>query len=128
MKTRTTKTKFPSGGSATENSYPKIPRETALAIDPKWRWHYRTLFEIRGRLSQDTEAKLHEAAEPIEPHGAHPGDSATDEFDHDLALTLLAREESALIEVNDAIGRILNGTYGICEASGVPIPARRLRV
>ena len=63
----------------------------------------------------------------LEPHGMHLADTATDEFDHDLALALLAREESAATEVNDAITRIVEGRYGRCEETGRKIPAARLR-
>jgi RNA polymerase-binding transcription factor DksA len=54
-------------------------------------------------------------------------DSATDEFDHDLALSQLSTERDALDEVNEALRRIAAGTYGICEESGQAIPAARLR-
>jgi RNA polymerase-binding transcription factor DksA len=54
-------------------------------------------------------------------------DSATDEFDHDLALTQLSAEQNALYEVNAALQRIVDGTYGICEETAQPIPAARLR-
>jgi RNA polymerase-binding transcription factor DksA len=91
------------------------------ALPPRQHLH------ARPRLLEERAAKLHEAAEPIEPHGTHLADSATDEFDHDLALVLLAREEHALREVQEAIYRILSGTYGICEMTKKPIPARRLR-
>jgi RNA polymerase-binding transcription factor DksA len=70
---------------------------------------------------------LHEAAAPLEPHSLHAGDSASDEVDHDVALALLAAEQNALNDVNDAIARIERGTYGVCEASQAPIPAARLR-
>lgn len=99
----------------------------APAIDPKWTWHYRTLLRLRDRLLQENRAKRHEAVGAVEPHSMHPADSATDEFDHDLALTLLAREESASTEVNDAITRIIEGRYGVCEETGRRIPAARLR-
>lgn len=109
----------------------RAPRTTGGArspwIDPKWAWHYRQLLTLRDRLARDTETKLHEAAEPLEPHSLHAGDSATDEFDHDVALALLAAEQNALNEVNDALLRIERGKYGICEETGVKIPAARLR-
>lgn len=115
------------------NHRPILPSSPTAAgarfasINPKWSWHYRTLLALRDRLGRDTTVKLHEAAEPLEPHSLHAGDSATDEFDHDLALTLLSAEQHALNDVNDAIVRIEQGTYGICEASKAPIPAARLR-
>jgi RNA polymerase-binding transcription factor DksA len=97
------------------------------AFDPKWAWHHRTLLALQERLQRERSAKLREATDPIESHGVHPADSATDEFDHDLGLTILAREENSLREVQDAIARIHGGTYGICEATKHPIPASRLR-
>jgi RNA polymerase-binding transcription factor DksA len=96
-------------------------------IDPKWAWHYRTLLALREKLLRETDEKLRAAAEPIELHGAHPADSGTDEFEHDVALALLAREQNALSDVTHAITRILEGRYGICEATGVKIAAKRLR-
>lgn len=96
-------------------------------VPSKWAWHYRTLLRLRDHLLQDTEVKWHEAGEAIEPHSLHLADSATDEFDHDVALALLAHEEDALTEVNDAITRILEGRYGVCERSREPIPSPRLR-
>jgi RNA polymerase-binding transcription factor DksA len=54
-------------------------------------------------------------------------DSATDEFDHDLALAELSAEQDALSEVDEALKRILNGSYGVCQETGQPIPAARLR-
>jgi RNA polymerase-binding transcription factor DksA len=54
-------------------------------------------------------------------------DSATDEFDRDMALRELSAEQATLFEINAALKRILNGTYGVCEETGQPIPAARLR-
>ena len=54
-------------------------------------------------------------------------DSATDEFDHDLALTRLSVEQDALYEINVALNRILNRSYGVCEETGRVIPSARLK-
>jgi RNA polymerase-binding transcription factor DksA len=100
---------------------------TPPLIDPKWTWHYRRLIALRERLAGETSVRLQDAAEPLEPHSLHAGDSASDEIDHDLALALLGAEQNVLNDVSDAIARIERGTYGICEASQAPIPAARLR-
>jgi RNA polymerase-binding transcription factor DksA len=96
-------------------------------IAPKWGWHYGVLLELRDRLLREQGAHRAEAAEPLEPHSMSPADSATDEFDHDLGLTELSAEQDALYEVDEAIKRILNGTYGVCEETGEPIPPERLK-
>ena len=45
---------------------------------------------------------------------------------HEIAL--LEQQQHELNEVNRALAKIENGTYGLCEASGEPIPLKRLRV
>jgi RNA polymerase-binding transcription factor DksA len=97
-------------------------------VNEKWASHYRVLLALRARLEAERQIRRFEASAPIEPHSTHPADSATDEFDHDLAFTLLAHEEDALREVTEAIERIRQGTYGVCLASGKPISAQRLKV
>ena len=42
--------------------------------------------------------------------------------------TLLEQQENELKETLHALGKIKNGTYGICEESEKPIPEERLRV
>lgn len=109
------------------------PRRNAIdgaggpVVPAKWRWHYRTLVALRDRFLADRSEKLHQSAEGIEPHSLHIADSATDEFDHDMAMALLAFEQGTLSEVEDAIQRIHAGTFGVCEATGKRIPADRLR-
>ena len=96
-------------------------------FDPKWRWQYRVLNALREQLLRGRGEQLRQAAEPLEIHSLHLGDSATDEFDHNMALARLTKEQNALYEVEAAIGRIVAGTYGYCEETGKPIPAARLR-
>jgi len=89
--------------------------DEAVRIDPKWQWHYLNLLEMRNLLSLAQREGFHEAAEPLEPASLGTADSATDEFDHDLSLSKLSRQQAELWEIEQAIRRILNGTYGICE-------------
>ncbi len=102
-------------------------RTPAGSIPRKWRWHSRALQALRDHLVDDLRLKLAAAAEPIEPHSMDPADSATDESDRTLAVSLLSGENDALHEVDSAIRRIRQGTYGFCEKSGKRIPPARLR-
>lgn len=58
--------------------------------------------------------------------GMHQADAGTDAYDRDFALNLLSQGQDALYEIDEALKRIENGTYGICEMSGKPIPRARL--
>ncbi len=58
--------------------------------------------------------------------GMHQADAGSDAYDRDFALSLLSQEQDALYEIEEALKRVDNGTYGICEISGKPIPHPRL--
>ena len=58
--------------------------------------------------------------------GMHQADAGSDAYDRDFALSLLSQEQDALYEIEEALKRIENGTYGVCEMSGKPIPHPRL--
>ncbi len=98
-----------------------------LHVESRWSWHYQQLQSLHERLLENKEVQTAEAVEPLEPHSMDDADSATDEFDHNLALGLLSQDQDALHEVEAAINRIRAGTYGICEETGKPIPEARLR-
>jgi RNA polymerase-binding protein DksA len=93
----------------------------------KWSWHYRTLLSLRERLLREKSGKLEEASSPVESHGMSIADRATDEFDHNLAFSGLTANRNSLYEIDEAVKRIENGTYGTCLETGNPIPAARLR-
>lgn len=96
-------------------------------INPKWAWHYRALLDLRESLLRERGEDRTGAAEPLEAHGMHMADSGSDEFDHDLSLSKLAAKQDKLFEVDEALQRIATGTYGVCQESGKPISAARLK-
>lgn len=102
-------------------------RRSNGSVAAKWRWHHQVLGGLQRRLSREHGALLETTAEPLERHCLDQADSAADEFDHELAVSLLAAERNALGEVTAALERIRAGTYGVCELSGKRIPAARLK-
>ncbi|HYR57803.1 MAG TPA: TraR/DksA C4-type zinc finger protein, partial [Chthoniobacteraceae bacterium] len=58
--------------------------------------------------------------------GMHQADAGSDAYDRDFALSLLSQEQDALYEIEEALKRIEQGTYGNCEMSGKPIAHARL--
>ncbi len=53
-------------------------------------------------------------------------DQGTDTFDREFALNQLSSEQDILFEIDEAIRRIENGTYGICEMTNEQINIERL--
>lgn len=101
---------------------------TTSRVPRQWAWHYRHLMHLREKLlDEQLPGEIAGATELIEPQRTDMADSATDEFDHDMTRCILSHEQDALHEVDAAIRRIFEGGYGICEESGKPIPAARLR-
>jgi len=57
-----------------------------------------------------------------------PADVATDLAEVEFELTLERAQRERLADVEAALGRLVMGTYGICQRCGSPIGAGRLRV
>ena len=56
----------------------------------------------------------------------HMADLGTDNYEQEFALGLLDSERRLLKEIDDALGRIEQRKYGVCEGTGSQIPKARL--
>jgi DnaK suppressor protein len=95
-------------------------------ISSKWRAHFRRLTDLRGHLLRRQNGLAQEAVEQQPAFSTHMADAGTDTFDRDFALGMLSSEQDALYEIDEALNRIRDGTYGKCELTGKPIEAERL--
>jgi RNA polymerase-binding transcription factor DksA len=84
------------------------------------------LLRLREDLSKGIQQLTAEACEETPHYSMHMADAATDSFDRDLVLGLVSFEQEGLYEIDAALKRIEDGTYGICELTGKPIPWERL--
>ena len=57
----------------------------------------------------------------------HPADAGTDNFEQEFSLGLLQSERVLLAEIDEALERIENRTFGICLGTGKPIAKARLK-
>jgi RNA polymerase-binding protein DksA len=102
----------------------------ALSLDLE---HYRRALESeRERLRHAVGAVHHDGSLLDETgdlaigSGDHLADSASETFLRELDGGLEENAEHLLVEIDAALGRIDNGTYGLCVACGRPIGADRL--
>jgi RNA polymerase-binding transcription factor DksA len=108
--------------------------EDPAGIPEKFRRYYKLLIDLRQSLTEGlslhTEETLKRStkddAGDLSSYGQHMADAGTDTFDRDFALSMVASEQEALTEIDAAIKRIKDGTYGACEATGNPIAKERL--
>lgn len=56
----------------------------------------------------------------------HMADLGSDNYEQEFALGLMDSERKIVLEIYEALKRIQNKTYGICEGTGEPIPKMRL--
>jgi len=81
--------------------------------------------ELVGDVSQmETEALQGNSGGTSVPQ--HMAEQGSDTYDQSLALDLAAADRKLIKEIDDAIKRVDNGTFGICELTGKPIKAERL--
>jgi len=103
-------------------------------VPEKFRRYYRLLVDLRNhvlaQLGEHTEETLLKSSKEdsgdLSGYGQHMADAGTDTFDRDFALSLVSSEQEALSEIEAAIKRIHDGTYGICETTQKPIAKERL--
>lgn len=68
-----------------------------------------------------------DASGDLSGYGVHMADVATDNFDRELNLDLASTEQKRLNQIDDALKRIEEGTYGDCETCGEKISLQRLK-
>ncbi|HLZ61254.1 MAG TPA: TraR/DksA C4-type zinc finger protein [Ktedonosporobacter sp.] len=92
--------------------------------------------QMKKRL-QEKQAELQTSASnlteahptPLDPIEQDPQDFeevAVDFLETQQEQSILVNEQALLTEVQDALKRIENGTYGFCVVDGEPIPEKRL--
>lgn len=92
-----------------------------------WGWHLRTLLALRDHLRGGTGDREREPCDPLEPPSLHAEDLVDELYDRELAAALPADPASAWREIEAALLRLKDGTYGRCERTGRAIPAAQLR-
>jgi len=85
------------------------------------------LEEIK-HISDDTLKKSQkEASGDISGYSYHMADVATDTYDREFSLGLASNERKLLFELDDALKKIEEGVFGICEECKVLITKTRLK-
>ena len=79
-------------------------------------------------ISDDTLKKSQkDASGDISGYTYHMADVATDTYDREFSLGIASNDRQFLYEIEDALKRIEDGLYGICEDCKNPISKSRLK-
>ncbi|TMA69847.1 MAG: TraR/DksA family transcriptional regulator [Deltaproteobacteria bacterium] len=85
-----------------------------------------TLQEMRAQLLRNVQAELHEGREQSKDEGMDTYDLASDARDLEINFILTDREREKLQAIDEALARVEEGSYGMCESCESDIAEGRL--
>ncbi len=88
----------------------------------------KILEEMRDQLSLSLENASQQVKQPDDATGysQHQADQGTDDFDRTINIEVTGKEMGILKQIERALSKIDEHTYGICDLSGDEIPKARL--
>ena len=84
------------------------------------------LQEMRAALLRNVRQDLHQGREASKDEGMDTYDLASDARDREINLILTDRDRDKMQAIDDALARIDEGTYGVCESCESDIAEGRL--
>jgi DnaK suppressor protein len=94
--------------------------------------HFRDLLlakrrELVGDMSSmEREALQRGGSSNLSNLPLHMADMGTDNYEQEFTLGLMEKDRDLLRQINNALAKIQDGTYGLCEGTGLPISKPRL--
>lgn len=89
----------------------------------------KRLEELHQQISHSLKGTTDEvkaAPDEITAYSQHQADQGTDDFDRTISLEVTTRELGILKQIERALEKITDNTYGICDITGEDIPIARL--
>jgi DnaK suppressor protein len=82
--------------------------------------------ELLGNVSTMEDETFKKERSELSSMPFHMADAGSDNFEQEFSLDLMDSEKKLLREINDALSRIEDGTFGVCEGKGESISKARL--
>lgn len=126
-----------SGGDNGDGQLVEPPEPVKTTMTDEQLAHFRELLlikrkELTGDLEGMRETALRnsrsESAGDLSAMPIHMADIGSDNYEQEFTLGLLQNETATMTEIDEALARIENKTYGMCLATGKPIAESRLEV
>ena len=86
-----------------------------------------SLLAMRRQVGADIENETKTSREGQKDEGMDAYDLASEERDRDISMILSDRDRAKLQAIDDALERINNGAYGLCESCELDIAEERLK-
>jgi DnaK suppressor protein len=105
-----------------------MPKKTAATSRKKFLSEQRTaLLELKNKLLVESDAELKAEREANKDEGMDTYDLASEERDREISFILSDRDRSKGQQIDDALARMADGSYGVCDSCGLEIAEERLR-
>ena len=82
--------------------------------------------EIRS-IAQDATKSPREASGDLSAYTVHMADMAADTYERELSLNIASSEQEVLYQIDDALKRLDDGSFGVCQQCNQPISMSRLK-
>ena len=82
--------------------------------------------EIKS-IAHDTATSPREASGDLSAYTVHLADMAADTYDRELSANIVSSEQQLLYQIDDALKRLDDGTFGACLQCTHPITLSRLK-
>jgi RNA polymerase-binding protein DksA len=107
------------------------PRKNQAGIGLRDLEHFRELLlakrrELLGDMSSMEREALRATGSNLSNLPIHMADMGTDNYEQEFTLGLVEKDRQLLREINTALAKIQDGSYGLCEGTGKPISKARL--
>ncbi len=105
-----------------------MPKKTAATNRKKFLAKMREqLGEMKTKLLSEIDSELRAEREGNKDEGMDTYDLASEERDREINFILSDRERVKIKQIDDALDRLDEGTYGMCESCGLEIAEERLQ-
>jgi DnaK suppressor protein len=104
-----------------------MPKKAAAANRKKFLSRAREhLLDMKNKLIGEIDSELRAERESNKDEGMDTYDLASEERDREINFILSDRDRVKIKQIDDAIERVEDGTYGVCESCGLEIAEQRL--
>jgi DnaK suppressor protein len=104
-----------------------MPKKTAAANRKKFLTDLRqNLLEMKNKLVTEIDSELKAEREGNKDEGMDTYDLASEERDREINFILSDRERVKIKQIDDALVRLEDGSYGMCESCGLEVAEERL--
>jgi RNA polymerase-binding transcription factor len=106
-----------------------MPKKAAAANRKKFLAKVRAnLLDMKAKLHDEIDSELRAEREGNKDEGMDTYDLASEERDREINFILSDRERVKIKQIDDALERVEDATYGVCESCGLEIAEERLNV